>query len=160
MSKESTILKQQRQINDLQRQLTDAKAEIEEWKEQARLAYTGADSDVMMRAFNPWKLTWKELTLLFAILRRRNGVSREQIMSALYTGESVDHQPEIKIVDVFVCKLRRKLANPDNPQYAVPKTAIKTVWGRGYRVEPEDHKLITDILGYDPGAVDKPEQPE
>jgi len=144
----------------LQRQITELKGELEEWKRAAKVAYTGADSDAMLRAFNPWGLTKKEMTLLFAILRRRNGVSRDQIMLALYTGESVDEQPDIKIVDVFVCKLRRKLANPDNPAYAVPKDTIKTVWGRGYRVEPEGHKLITDILGYDPGAVDKPELPE
>lgn len=148
------------QIVALQRQITELKDELEEWKRAARVAYTGADSDTMLRAFNPWKLTTKEMTLLFSILRRRNGVSRDQIMVALYTGESVDAQPDIKIVDVFVCKLRRKLANPDNPQYAVPKDTIKTIWGRGYRVEPEGHKLITGILGYDPGAVDKPEQPE
>ena len=35
-------------------------------------------------------------------------------------------EPEIKIIDVFICKLRKKLANASNG-----KDYIKTVWGRG-----------------------------
>jgi two-component system cell cycle response regulator CtrA len=36
-------------------------------------------------------------------------------------------EPEIKIIDVFICKLRKKLANASNG-----KDYIETVWGRGY----------------------------
>jgi two-component system cell cycle response regulator CtrA len=36
-------------------------------------------------------------------------------------------EPEIKIIDVFICKLRRKLANASGG-----KNYIETVWGRGY----------------------------
>jgi two-component system cell cycle response regulator CtrA len=36
-------------------------------------------------------------------------------------------EPELKIIDVFTCKLRKKLANASNG-----KNYIETVWGRGY----------------------------
>jgi len=36
-------------------------------------------------------------------------------------------EPELKIIDVFICKLRKKLANASNG-----KDYIETVWGRGY----------------------------
>ena len=36
-------------------------------------------------------------------------------------------EPELKIIDVFICKLRRKLANASSG-----KNYIKIVWGRGY----------------------------
>jgi two-component system cell cycle response regulator CtrA len=36
-------------------------------------------------------------------------------------------EPELKIIDVFICKLRKKLANASQG-----KNYIETVWGRGY----------------------------
>ena len=39
-------------------------------------------------------------------------------------------EPELKIIDVFICKLRKKLANA-----AEGKNFIETVWGRGYALE-------------------------
>jgi len=43
-------------------------------------------------------------------------------------------EPELKIIDVFICKLRKKLANASSS-----KNYIETVWGRGYVLrEPSD----------------------
>jgi two-component system cell cycle response regulator CtrA len=43
-------------------------------------------------------------------------------------------EPELKIIDVFICKLRKKLANASSG-----KNYIETVWGRGYVLrEPID----------------------
>ena len=43
-------------------------------------------------------------------------------------------EPEIKIVDVFICKLRRKLAQASGGQ-----NFVETIWGRGYTLkEPEN----------------------
>ena len=36
-------------------------------------------------------------------------------------------EPEVKIIDVFICKLRKKLAGASGGQ-----NYIETVWGRGY----------------------------
>jgi two-component system cell cycle response regulator CtrA len=48
-------------------------------------------------------------------------------------------EPELKIIDVFMCKLRKKLANASNG-----KNYIETVWGRGYvlREPPDDEARI------------------
>ena len=48
-------------------------------------------------------------------------------------------EPELKIIDVFVCKLRKKLAEASNGT-----NYIETVWGRGYMLKEypmEDHLL-------------------
>ena len=46
-------------------------------------------------------------------------------------------EPELKIIDVFICKLRKKLASATNGA-----NYIETVWGRGYVLrEPDDHEI-------------------
>ena len=70
-------------------------------------------------------LTGKEHQLLeFLSLRKGTTINKEMILSQLYGGMD---EPEIKIIDVFICKLRKKLANASNG-----KNYIETVWGRGY----------------------------
>jgi len=43
--------------------------------------------------------------------------------------------PGLKIIDVFICKLRKKLANASEG-----RNFIETVWGRGY-VLREPHEV-------------------
>ena len=45
----------------------------------------------------------------------------------------VSDEPELKIIDVFICKLRRKLADASGG-----KDYIETVWGRGYVLREPD----------------------
>ena len=53
------------------------------------------------------------------------------LFRSLYGGMD---EPEIKIIDVFMCKIRKKLANASNG-----KDYVETVWGRGYLLrEPEE----------------------
>jgi two-component system cell cycle response regulator CtrA len=70
-------------------------------------------------------LTAKEYQLL-ELLSLHKGITltKEVIMNHLYNDME---EPEIKIIDVFVCKLRKKLADASSG-----KTYIETVWGRGY----------------------------
>jgi len=70
-------------------------------------------------------LTAKEYQLL-ELLSLHNGIAltKEVIMNHLYNDME---EPEIKIIDVFVCHLRKKLANASSG-----KSYIETVWGRGY----------------------------
>ncbi len=51
-------------------------------------------------------------------------LTKEMFLSHLYGGMD---EPEVKIIDVFMCKLRKKLANASGG-----KDYIETVWGRGY----------------------------
>ena len=69
-------------------------------------------------------LTGREYSILELLaLRKGSTLTKDMIMSHLYGGMD---EPEIKIIDVFVCKLRKKLSSADGENY------IETVWGRGY----------------------------
>jgi DNA-binding response OmpR family regulator len=72
-------------------------------------------------------LTGKEYCI-FELLSLRKGivVTKQVLLDHLYGG--ID-EPELKIIDVFVCHLRKKLA-----QATGGKHCIETIWGRGYRV--------------------------
>ncbi len=68
--------------------------------------------------------TRREYSILELLaLRKGSTLTKDMIMSHLYGGMD---EPEIKIIDVFVCKLRRKLSSAGGENY------IETVWGRGY----------------------------
>jgi two-component system, cell cycle response regulator CtrA len=70
-------------------------------------------------------LTGKEYQLLELLaLRKGMTLTKEMFLSHLYGGMD---EPEMKIIDVFICKLRKKLANASGG-----KDYIETVWGRGY----------------------------
>ncbi|MEX0299106.1 MAG: response regulator transcription factor CtrA [Kordiimonas sp.] len=70
-------------------------------------------------------LTGKEYAMLELLsLRKGSTLTKEMFLNHLYGG--ID-EPELKIIDVFICKLRKKLASAsDGDNY------IETVWGRGY----------------------------
>ncbi len=75
---------------------------------------------------NPVHLTAKEYAILeLLVLRRGMVLTKEAFLGHLYGGMD---EPEAKIIDVFVCKLRKKLADAGAP------SVIGTVWGRGYTV--------------------------
>jgi len=70
-------------------------------------------------------LTVKEYQMLELLaLRKGMTLTKEMFLNHLYSGME---EPEMKIVDVFICKLRKKLANASGG-----KDYIETVWGRGY----------------------------
>jgi two-component system, cell cycle response regulator CtrA len=70
-------------------------------------------------------LTGKEYRMLELLcLRRGVTLSKEAFLNQLYGGRD---EPEPKIIDVFICKLRKKLANASGG-----KNYIETIWGRGY----------------------------
>ena len=76
---------------------------------------------------NPVALTGKEFELLRLLMLRRNLVlTKEVILDQLYGGLD---EPEVKIIDVFVCKIRKKLTR------AGLDGIIGTVWGRGYTIQ-------------------------
>jgi two-component system cell cycle response regulator CtrA len=73
---------------------------------------------------HPVHLTGKEYAILeLLVLRRGMVLTKEAFLNHLYGGLD---EPEMKIIDVFICKLRRKLAE------AGADNLIGTVWGRGY----------------------------
>lgn len=76
----------------------------------------------------PVHLTSKEYAILELLAMRRGTVlTKEMFLNHLYGG--ID-EPELKIIDVFVCKLRKKLADASGGT-----NYIETVWGRGYMLK-------------------------
>jgi two-component system, cell cycle response regulator CtrA len=70
-------------------------------------------------------LTSKEYQMLELLsLRKGTTLTKEMFLNHLYGGMD---EPELKIIDVFICKLRKKLKNASGG-----REYIETVWGRGY----------------------------
>jgi two-component system cell cycle response regulator CtrA len=81
-------------------------------------------------------LTGKEYQMLELLsLRKGTTLTKEMFLNHLYGGMD---EPELKIIDVFICKLRKKLAEATGGE-----NYIETVWGRGYVLR-------------DPASSDKP----
>jgi two-component system, cell cycle response regulator CtrA len=83
-------------------------------------------------------LTGKEYQMLELLsLRKGTTLTKEMFLNHLYGGMD---EPELKIIDVFICKLRKKLSiATDGDNY------IETVWGRGYVLrDPEPVSLRRD----------------
>jgi two-component system cell cycle response regulator CtrA len=83
------------------------------------------------------QLTGKEYQIVELLaLRKGSTLSKEVILNHLYGGMD---EPDLKIIDVFICKLRKKLFNASGG-----KDYIETVWGRGYAMqEPTEQSLAS-----------------
>ncbi|MFZ5615806.1 MAG: response regulator transcription factor CtrA [Pseudomonadota bacterium] len=79
-------------------------------------------------------LTGKEYQMLELLsLRKGTTLTKEMFLNHLYGGMD---EPELKIIDVFICKLRKKLAAATSGDHY-----IETVWGRGYVLrDPAEEK--------------------
>src|SRR3954454_23827266 len=80
-------------------------------------------------------LTGKEYQMLELLsLYKGTTLTKEMFLNHLYGGMD---EPELKIIDVFICKLRKKLANASEG-----RNFIETVWGRGYVLrEPHEEEV-------------------
>lgn len=82
-------------------------------------------------------LTGKEYAILeLMVLRKGMVLTKDAFLNHLYGG--ID-EPEMKIIDVFVCKLRKKLV------LAGAGNLIGTVWGRGYVIRPPEQAMRTEL---------------
>ncbi len=71
----------------------------------------------------PVRLTGKEYAMIEVLaLRQGTTITKDMFLNHMYGGMD---EPELKIIDVFICKLRRKLAHMTGAH-------IETIWGRGY----------------------------
>lgn len=83
-------------------------------------------------------LTGKEYQMLeLMALRRGMTLTKEMFLNHLYGGMD---EPELKIIDVFICKLRKKLTAAGAPN------AVVTVWGRGYLLDTQNSASITSEI--------------
>jgi two-component system cell cycle response regulator CtrA len=82
----------------------------------------------------PLALTGKEYGVLELLsLRKGTTLTKEMFLNHLYGGMD---EPEPKIIDVFVCKLRKKLSKATGGE-----NYIETVWGRGYTLRDPAEEL-------------------
>lgn len=83
------------------------------------------DAKTVQADGRPLHLTGKEYQMLELLsLRKGSTLTKEMFLNHLYGGMD---EPELKIIDVFICKLRKKLAEATGGE-----SYIDTVWGRGY----------------------------
>jgi TfoX/Sxy family transcriptional regulator of competence genes len=83
------------------------------------------DTHVALVEDRPVALTEKEYGIIELLsLRKGTILTKEMFLDHLYGGTD---EPELKIIDVFVCKLRKKIAEATGGHHY-----IETVWGRGY----------------------------
>lgn len=83
-----------------------------------------------------WALTPNEARLLGALMEREV-LTKDAAMAALYRDRGAD-EPDAKIVDVFICKLRAKLK-----RFGL---SIETRWGVGYQLTPATKAAIRAAL--------------
>ena len=74
---------------------------------------------------------------IFSILLRQGYVSRSSILDFLYLERDED-EPYEKILDVFVCRLRKKLG-----KYGI---SVQTVWGQGYALTKQMRQKAYEVL--------------
>lgn len=125
----------------LQRQNKQLREENDELRETVRQLRARLDPD---RSELPrWlpHLTRLEQRFLIALGTGRL-MSKERLHDQIY-GDDPDGGPELKIVDVFICKLRKKLT-----PYGV---AIETIWGRGYRMTAQTKARVQALIAADRG---------
>ncbi|MES2985186.1 MAG: response regulator transcription factor [Pseudomonadota bacterium] len=99
------------------------------------LLMVNLDTRAVEVASKPLHLTSKEYGIIELLsLRKGSTLTKEMFLNHLYGG--ID-EPELKIIDVFVCKLRKKLQDASGGE-----NYIETVWGRGYVLKEPD--AVTD----------------
>ncbi len=81
------------------------------------------------------RLTRLEAHLFLSLLAHPEA-TKEQLLAEMYAHRyGMDDEPEIKIVDVYICKLRRKFRK-------FPGLEIETIFGRGYAMPPSSKAEI------------------
>lgn len=90
----------------------------------------------------PMALTEKEYQILeFLLLRKGATLTKNNFLNRLYSGMD---EPEAKIIDVFMCKIRKKLEDILGPS---GRDYIETIWGRGYVLrEPPQTTANSNVI--------------
>ena len=93
-------------------------------------------SDAGVKIIELAKLTYSERMLL-GLLMRRHRVTKDQMMTMLYA-DRPDEEPDSKILDVMICKMRKKLS-PHGVE-------IHTIHGAGYELPSTSREKIKALM--------------
>ncbi|HEX9608723.1 MAG TPA: response regulator transcription factor [Candidatus Paceibacterota bacterium] len=103
-------------------------------RDSSKLSF--GDVTINTESFETWvcgqpiHLTPREFLTLQCLMEGQGRViSKETMLDSLYGGAAADDIPDSKIIDIFVCKLRKKLVS------ALNYDPIGTKWKRGYYME-------------------------
>ncbi len=86
-------------------------------------------------------LTTSECIIL-GVLMKNTAPRKSTFMTALYGGKMNDKEAELKIIDVFVCKMRSKLK-----AYGID---IETAWGAGYSLTEANKAKVRELMAASP----------
>lgn len=75
---------------------------------------------------------------MLGVIVKREVATKEMLLNAIMNGRPEADEPELKIVDVQICKMRPRLN-----KFGI---VIETVWGRGYRMDPENKARFATYL--------------
>lgn len=120
--------------NPLHQEIASLRSENDELRETVRFM-----RDMLMppmRFPRAWRLTPTEGRLLAAFYANPEGLRKESVHAVI--DENMEPVTEPKIVDVFICKMRKKLK-----PYGV---AFETQWGSGYFMTPESFSIVGAAL--------------
>ena len=127
----------------------NARPDVEHMSKGALIAYIGdlemhietmsGGSEAKTAVCHAFRLTGSEADMLLA-LRSGKLMSKEQLHSALFWRRNESDTPGMKIIDVFACKIRKKLLGSG--------VHIETMWGLGYRLVEVD--LLEAIIAGQP----------
>lgn len=113
----------------------------------------GLERDLAMRIRHAWRMASEESRIMSIVLKRAFA-TRETLYTILYGARPDCDQPEMKIVDVQVCKARKSLRNNG------VAAKVRTKWGDGYFMTREDKAALMAALERAeelPDAVERPE---
>lgn len=96
------------------------------------------DEHMIMLVMRTFKFTPTMARMFVALLRRPEMTKPALHLVTQPEGASPEEPTEMKIVDVYVCKMRKKLP---------PEIVIETIWGRGYAISKAGKKIALEMLG-------------
>ena len=110
--------------------------EVESLRDALEAMRGALASDAGVKIIELAKLTYSERMLL-GLLMRRHRATKDQMMTMLYA-DRPDEEPDSKILDVMICKMRKKLS-PHGVE-------IRTIHGAGYELTPTSREKIKALM--------------
>lgn len=116
-------------------QLKEKLETITEERDDLRKIVLGRkDEDEYLLLMATFNFTPTETRLVQALYSVDRPMSKNALLDSLYDGRDIDEQPEGKILEVLVCKARKKMGAGEY---------IKTIWGRGYEMTDAGRQALT-----------------
>jgi len=116
------------EIVHLRERLEDTEAQVREFQK--------VESGIADKLVRVASLTVYE-AIVVSVLMQHEKASKSRLYNALY-GHILNSGPEPKIVDIFICKIRKK--------FAPHKIEIGTIWGWGYEMKRPDKDRLRDMM--------------